>query len=97
MFKLCLKCVAAIFEFEKCVTNTKSLERPGIKNWAAIAGGENGESRNEFLGESDSDDEYVYCESNYNNSQSEENIQITEKKEPDTNCLGTQAKPTFFA
>ena len=52
----------------------------GIKNWAAIAGGENGESKNEFLGESDSDDEYVYCESSYNNPQSEESIQITEKK-----------------
>ena len=68
----------------------------GIKNWAAIAMGENGESENEFLGESDSDDEYVYRESYYNNLQSEENIQITKKKEPDANCLGTQAKPTFF-
>ena len=68
----------------------------GIKNWAAIAGGKNGESKNEFLGESDLDDEYVYCESSYNNLQSEESIQITEKKEPDANCLGTQAKPTFF-
>ena len=29
--------------------------------------GENGESEDEFLGESDSDDEYVYCESSYNN------------------------------
>ena len=67
----------------------------GIKNWAAIAGGENGEIENEFLGESYSDDEYVYCESNYNNLQSEESIQITEKKEPDANCLATQAKPTF--
>ena len=38
----------------------------------------------------------VYCESSYNNLQSEESIQITEKKEPDANCLGTQAKPTFF-
>ena len=45
-----------------------------IKNWAAIAGGENGESENEFLGESDSDDEYVYCESSYKNHQSEESI-----------------------
>ena len=44
----------------------------GIKNWAAIPGGENGESENEFLGKSDSDDEYVYCESSYNNPQSEE-------------------------
>ena len=56
----------------------------GIKNWAAISGGENGESENKFLGESDSDDEYVYCESNYNNPQSEESeeesIQNTEKK-----------------
>ena len=67
------------------------------KNWAAIAGGENGESENEFLGESDSDDKYVYCESSYNNPQSEESIQITEKKEPDANCLVTQAKSTFFA
>ena len=33
----------------------------GIKNWAAVAGGENGESKVEFLGESDSNDEYVYC------------------------------------
>ena len=39
----------------------------GMKNWAAVAGGENGESENEFLGESDPDDEYVYCESSYNN------------------------------
>ena len=52
----------------------------GIKNRAAIAGGENGESENEFLGESDSDDKYVYCESSYNNPESEESIQITEKK-----------------
>ena len=29
----------------------------GIKNWADIAGGENGEIENEFLGESNSDDE----------------------------------------
>ena len=83
------------------VTNNKLLINVqnfyGIKNWAAIAGGENGESENEFLGESDSDDEYVYCESYYNNPQSEKSIQITKKKEPDTNCLGTQAKPTFFA
>ena len=69
----------------------------GIKNWAAIAGCENGESENEFQGESDSDDEYLYCESSYNNPQSDESIEITEKKEPDANCLGTQAKPTFFA
>ena len=69
----------------------------GIKNWAAIAGGENGESEVKFLGESDSNDEYVYCEFSYNNPQSEESIQITKKKEPDANCLGTQAKPTFFA
>ena len=47
----------------------------GIKNWEAIAGGEN-----KFLGESDSDDEYVCCEFSYNNPQSEESIQITEKK-----------------
>ena len=39
----------------------------GIKNRAGIGGGENGESENEFLGKSDSDDEYVYCESSYNN------------------------------
>ena len=51
----------------------------------------------EFLGESDSDDEYVSCESSYSNPQSEESIQITEKKEPDANCLGAQAKPIFFA
>ena len=69
----------------------------GTKNWAAIARGENGESKNEFVGESDSDDEYVYCESSYNNTQNEESIQITEKKQPDANCLGTQAKPTFLA
>ena len=68
----------------------------GIKTWAAIARGENGESEDKFLGESDSYDEYVYCESSYDNLQSEESIQITEKKEPDANCLGTQAKPTFF-
>ena len=55
-----------------------------IKNWAAVVGGENGESEDEFLGESDSDDEYVCCESSYNNPQSEESI--TEKKEPDANC-----------
>ena len=69
----------------------------GIKNWEVIAGGENGGSENEFLGESDSDDEYVYCESSYNNPQSDESIQVTEKKEPDANCLGTQSKPTVFA
>ena len=69
----------------------------GIKNRAAIAGGENGESEDEFLGESDSVDEYVYCESNYNNPQSKESIQITEKTELDANLLCTQAKPTFFA
>ena len=68
-----------------------------IKNWAAIGGGENGKSKNKFLGESDFDDDYVYCEANYNNPQSEESIQITEKKEPDANCLGTKVKPTFFA
>ena len=45
-----------------------------IKNWAAIAGGENGESENEFLVESDSNDEYVYCKSSYKNHQSEESI-----------------------
>ena len=45
-----------------------------IKNWAAIAGGENGGSKNEFLGESDSDDEYVYFKLSYNNLQSEESI-----------------------
>ena len=45
----------------------------GIKNQAAIAGGENGESENKFLGKSDSDDEYVYCESCYN-PQSKESI-----------------------
>ena len=44
----------------------------GIKIWAAIAGGENGESEDEFLGECDSDDEYVYFESSHNNPQSEE-------------------------
>ena len=44
----------------------------GTKNWAAIARGENGESEDEFLGESDFDDEYDYCESNHNNPQSEE-------------------------
>ena len=66
------------------------------KKLTAIAGGENEESEVEFLGESDSDDEYIYCESSYNNPQSEKSIQITEKKEPDANCLGTQAKPTFF-
>ena len=49
-----------------------------------IAGGENGGSEDKFLEESDSDDEYVCCESSYNNPQSEESIQITEKKEPDT-------------
>ena len=32
VFKLCLKCVATIFEFKKCVTNTKSLEGPGLMN-----------------------------------------------------------------
>ena len=69
----------------------------GKKNWAVIAGSENGERENEFLGESDSDDEYVYCESSYNNPQNEESIQITEKKQPDANCLGKQAKSTFFA
>ena len=52
----------------------------GIKNWAVIARGENGETENEFLGKSDSDDEYGYCESSYNNPQSDESIQITEKK-----------------
>ena len=41
-----------------------------IKNWAAIAGGENGESENEFLAESDSND----CKSSYKNHQSEESI-----------------------
>ena len=46
----------------------------GIKNWAAIAWGKNGGSENEFLGESDSDVEYVYCKSSYNNPQSEESI-----------------------
>ena len=46
----------------------------GVKNWAAISGGRNGESETEFLGESDSGDEYVYCESSYNNPQSEESI-----------------------
>ena len=51
-----------------------------IKNWAAIAWGENGRSENEFLGKSDSDDEYVYCKSSYNNPKSEESIQIIEKK-----------------
>ena len=35
----------------------------GIKNWAAIFGDENEKSEDEFLGKSDSDDEYVYCES----------------------------------
>ena len=69
----------------------------GIKNWAAIARSENGESKVEFFGEIDSNDKYVYCESSYNNSQSEESIQITKKKEPDANRLGTQVKPTFFA
>ena len=69
----------------------------GIKNWAATAGGENGESEDEFLRESDCDDKYVYCESSYNNPQSEESIQITEKNKPDVNFLGTQAKPIFFA
>ena len=68
----------------------------GIKNWAAIAGGENGESKNEFLGKSDSDGKYVYCESSYNNPQSEESIQITKKKDFNANCLGTQAKPRFL-
>ena len=67
-----------------------------IKNWAAIAWGENGRSENEFLGKSDSDDEYVYCKSSYNNPKSEESIQIIEKKESAANCLGTQAKPTFL-
>ena len=67
-----------------------------ILRLAAIAGGENGESENEFLGKSDSDDEYV-CESSYNNPQSEESIEVAEKKDPDANCLGTLAKPTFFA
>ena len=68
----------------------------GIKNRAAIAGSENGERKNEFLGERNSDDEYVYRESSCNNPQSEESIQITEKKEPNANCLGKQAKPTFL-
>ena len=68
-----------------------------IKNWAAIAGDENGGSKNEFQGESDSDDEYVYCKSSNYNPQTEESIQITEKKESAANCLGTQAKFTFFA
>ena len=49
----------------------KSLKSTDIKNWAAIAGGENEESEDEFLGKSDSDDEYVYCKSSYNNPQSE--------------------------
>ena len=68
----------------------------GIRNWEAIAAGENGGSEDKFLGESDSDDEYVCCESSYNNPQSKESIQITEKIEPDANCLGTQAKSTFL-
>ena len=68
----------------------------GIKNWAAIAGDKNRGSEDKFLGESDSDDEYICCESSYNNPQSEESIQITEEKEPDANCLGTQAKFTFL-
>ena len=49
-----------------------------------------------FLGEDDFDDEYVYCESSYNNPQSKESIQITEKKEPDANCLNAQPKSTFL-
>ena len=36
-----------------------------IKNWASIAGGKNGGRKNEFLGESDSDDEYVYSKFSY--------------------------------
>ena len=39
------------------------------KNW-----GKNWESEDEFFGESDSDDEYVYCESSYNNPQNKESI-----------------------
>ena len=31
----------------------------GIKNWATITGGENGESEDEFLGKSDSDDMFI--------------------------------------
>ena len=81
--------------YNKLLINVQNFY--GIKNWAAIAEGENGESENEFLGESDSDNEYVYCGSSYNNPQSEESIQMTEKKEPDANCLSTQAKPAFFA
>ena len=83
-----------ILSNNKLIINVRKFY--GIKNWAAIAGSENGESKVEFLGESDSSKEYVYCESSDNNPQSEESIQIIEKKEPDANCLGTQAKPTFF-
>ena len=65
-------------------------------NWAAIAGGKNQESKNEFLGESDSDDKYVYCESSYNNSQSEESIQITDKKRARCKLPGYMSKTYIF-
>ena len=65
------------------------------KELGSYCWGENGESEDEFLGESDSDNECAYCEFSYNNHQNKESIQITEKKEPDANCLGTQAKATF--
>ena len=69
----------------------------GIKNWEAIAGEWKWGSEDKFLGESDSDDEYVCCEFGYNNPQSEESIQITEKKRARYKLPGYTSKIYIFA